>query len=267
MPDAETQMRPLAGLRVLDLGNHIAGPLAALLLADQGADVLHIDSPRHGGASSEQLDAFLQRNKRRVLIDLKTAQGRSKLIELVRDADVLIENFAPGVLERLGLGYEECRKVNPQLIHLSLPGFAADDSSFSDVEAWEPLVGAVTGLFTNISFTRDFLGLPPVYTALKLPSVYAAVHGAAAIMMSLVQRPATGEHIEVPLAAAMMSAMGATALSYAEQPERYDLPPVSRAFKSTQLPVLKEKFASLGTAGVDQALAMASALAPPMMAS
>lgn len=258
---------PLEGLRVLDIGDYLAGPLASLLLADQGADVLHIDSPHHRNSPCVALDSYLQRNKRRATIDLSTQQGRDWLLDLVRGADVLIENHAPGMMQRLGLGYEECRKANSKLIYLSLPGFASTDQNLAQTEGWEPLIGALTGLFTNISFTRDFLGLPPVYTALKLPSVYAAVHGATAVMMSLVQPSPEGEHIEVPLASAMMSAMGAIALQYSEQPERYDLPPVSRAFKTTQLPVLKEKFASLGTAGIGQALSMAAALTPPMMSN
>ena len=267
MPVTRTEQSPLAGLRVLDLGGHIAGPLAAMLLADQGADVVHVDAPGQANAANLPLDALLQRNKRRTVIDLRTAEGKSRAFDLIRAADVVIENLGPGTVGRLGVGFEECRKVNPRLVYLSLPAFASGDPELAHVKGWESLIGAVTGLFTNISFVRDFLGLPPVYTALKLPSVYAAVHGATAVMMSLVRRRPTGEHIEVPLAGAMMSAMGATALSYAEQPERYDLPPVSRAFKATQLPVLKQKFAPGGVAEVGQALGMAAALPPPMMAS
>jgi crotonobetainyl-CoA:carnitine CoA-transferase CaiB-like acyl-CoA transferase len=257
---------PYAGLRVIDLGHYIAGPLAAMLLGDQGADVVHIDRP-DGCGSMGSLDAVLQRNKSRITIDLKTNDGRRQALKLIANADVLIENFRPGVMDRLGLGHVSCRSRNPRLIYLSIPGFASSDTENAELAAWEGVVGAATGMFTNISFSRDFLGLPPVYTSLPLPSVYGAVHGATAVAMALIvrERDGCGEHIEVPLASAFLSAMGANLMAYAEYPERYGSPPVSRAFKELQLPSLRESFARMGKAGEREALEFASKLTPPMM--
>jgi crotonobetainyl-CoA:carnitine CoA-transferase CaiB-like acyl-CoA transferase len=181
----------------------------------------------------------------------------------------LSRTFAPGVMDRLGLGYEACQSRNPRLIYLSLPGFASTDAENADLAAWEGVVGAATGLFTNISFSREFLGLPPVFSALLLPSVYGAVHGAVAVAMALVarERDGCGDRIEVPLASAMFSAMGANIISYADAPERYGSPPVSRRYKEKVLPSLKRYFSALGKEGEREARALASNLLPPMMRS
>src|SRR5262245_65551586 len=94
----------LAGVRVIDFGHYIAGPLAAVMLADQGADVIHVDPPG-GPAWKVDADAFLQRGKRRISLDLKSsAQDRATAQRLVESADVVIENFRPSVMQRLGLG-------------------------------------------------------------------------------------------------------------------------------------------------------------------
>src|SRR5882724_12314661 len=258
---------PYHGLRVLDFGRYIAGPLAAMLFADQGADVVHIERPKT--ALNDPIDAVLQRNKSRVAISLKSRAGIERVLELVEKADVLIENFRPGVMNRLGLGYEICQSRNPRLIYLSLPGFASTDAENASLAAWEGVIGAATGLFTNISFSREFLGLPPVFTALPLPSVYGAVHGAVAVAMALVARERTGsgDRIEVPLASAMFSAMGAYVISYGDLPERYGSPPVPRAFKEKVLPNLKHSFSAQGKEGERAALAFAVNLLPPMMHS
>ncbi len=265
-PDAEHG--PYHGLRVLDFGQYIAGPLAAMLFADQGADVIHVDRPVKT-ALTEPVDAVLQRNKSRVAIDLKSKGGLERVLELVEEADVLIENFRPGVMDRLGLGYEACQSRNPGLIYLSLPGFASTDADNADLAAWEGVIGAASGLFTNISFSREFLGLPPVFTALPLPSVYGAVHGAVAVAMALVarERSGCGDRIEVPLASAMLSAMGANIISYGDVPERYGSPPVSRRYKENVLPSLKRTFSALGKEGEREARVFASNLLPPMMRS
>src|SRR5271168_4007501 len=118
---------PYEGLRVLDFGQYLAGPLAAMLFADQGADVVHLERPGISG-SNDKLDAVLQRNKSRMTVDLKSESGLRQALELAERADVLIENFRPGVMDRLGLGYEACQRRNPGLIYLSLPGFASGDA-------------------------------------------------------------------------------------------------------------------------------------------
>jgi crotonobetainyl-CoA:carnitine CoA-transferase CaiB-like acyl-CoA transferase len=259
---------PYEGLRVLDFGQYLAGPLAAMLFADQGADVVHLERPGTSG-SNDKLDAVLQRNKSRMTVDLKSESGLRQALELVEIADVLIENFRPGVMDRLGLGYEACQRRNSGLIYLSLPGFASSDAENANQAAWEGVIGAATGLFTNLSISRNSLGLPPVFTALPLPSVYGAAHGATAVAMALVAREMTGsgERIEVPLSSAMLSAMGSNVMSYGELPERYELRPVPRVFKEEVLSDLKRSFSSKGKEGEREALAFSANLLPPMMRS
>src|ERR1043166_2805589 len=93
----------LQGIRVIDFGQYIAGPLAAVMLADEGADVIHVDPPG-GPRWRHPADAFLNRRKRRISLDLKSADGRATAERLIAGSDVVIENFRPGVLDRLGIG-------------------------------------------------------------------------------------------------------------------------------------------------------------------
>src|ERR1022692_1294201 len=120
---------PLSGLRVLDLGHTVMGPSCGMILADLGADVLKVE-PAPAGDPTRRLKGFgagyfgyFSRNKRSLAVDLKTAAGKEIAHRLVARSDVLIENFAPGAMERLGLGYETRRAVNPRLIYASLKGF------------------------------------------------------------------------------------------------------------------------------------------------
>src|ERR1051325_4506924 len=113
-------MGALDGIRVIDFGQYIAGPLAAVMLADQGADVIHVDPPS-GPTWNRDADAFLQRGKRRISLDLKSAPDRATAVRLVDAADVVIENFRPGVMDRLGLGADAVTQRNPGLIYCSIP--------------------------------------------------------------------------------------------------------------------------------------------------
>jgi crotonobetainyl-CoA:carnitine CoA-transferase CaiB-like acyl-CoA transferase len=132
---------PLAGVRVLDLTRLLPGPLATLHLADLGADVIKIEDPEAGdyartlgfrrrdasGAPADtDLFLMLNRNKRALRLDLKRAEGRQVLLRLARDADVLVEGFRPGVMARLGVGYEALRDVNPRLVYCAISGYGQD---------------------------------------------------------------------------------------------------------------------------------------------
>ena len=145
---------PLAGLNVIDFGHHYAGPMAALLLADQGADVIHITRPE-GVELRPQQYRLLNRNKKQVTLDLKTEQGKAQALLLIEKADVVIENFRPGVMRRLGLDYASVKDKNPALVYLSLPGFASTDRERAQIQAWEGVVGAAAGLTQRpICFVR-----------------------------------------------------------------------------------------------------------------
>src|SRR5690349_9352963 len=111
----------LENIRVIDFGHYIAGPLAAVMLSDQGADVIHVDPP--GKASRDHSDAFFNRGKRRITLDLKAADDLNTARKLLQGADVVIENFRPGVMDRLGLGAGAMLAANPRLVYCSLPGF------------------------------------------------------------------------------------------------------------------------------------------------
>lgn len=125
-------MHALSGIKVLELATFIAGPYCAMMLADQGADVIKVERPGTGDdnrteppfINGESAPFMLwNRNKRSVTLDLKSDSGRQKFLELVDGADVLIENFRPGTMERLGLGYEVLRKRNPRLVYASITGY------------------------------------------------------------------------------------------------------------------------------------------------
>lgn len=116
----------LDGIRVIDFGQYIGGQLAAVMLSDQGADVVHVDPPG-GPRWQHPADAFLNRGKRRIILDLKTAEGVATAQRLIDSADVAIENFRPGVMDRLGFGVNAMTRRNPGLIYGTIPGFTAAD--------------------------------------------------------------------------------------------------------------------------------------------
>jgi crotonobetainyl-CoA:carnitine CoA-transferase CaiB-like acyl-CoA transferase len=212
---------PLAGHRVIDFGHYLAGPIAGMLLADQGAEVIKVDRPGHPSCATPA-GAVFNRGKQVLELDLKSAAGREAARRLVASADVVIENFRPGVMERFGLGAAAMAAANPRLVYLSLPGFGAGEGRAS-LRAFEGVLGAATGLFTDLHSIRRELEAPPQYTPIPLASAYGAVHGALAVALALYAREESGrgEVIEVPLAGAAMSAMGAFLLRVADAPARY----------------------------------------------
>src|SRR4029450_8516569 len=116
----------LDGIRVIDFGQWLAGPLTALLLADQGAEVVHVDPPG-GPRWKHAADAYYNRGKQRISLDLTTPADLETAKRRIARADVLVENFRPGFMQRLGLGAGETSAANPRLVYCSLPGFASDD--------------------------------------------------------------------------------------------------------------------------------------------
>ena len=201
---------PLAGLRVADFGQYIAGPLVGVLLADQGADVIHVDPPG-GPRLSGVADAFFNRGKRRVIMDLRRPGDVDAARRLVASADIAIENFRPGVLARLGLDLEHSRSDNPGLITCSLPGFGADDPR-AGLRGYEGVIAAATANCEprNGEEPPDWDWSRPTYSALPFASSFAAYLGAVSIVMALIARRRTGrgQHVEVPLFDAMFTLIG-----------------------------------------------------------
>lgn len=205
----------LAGIRVIDFGQYVAGPLAALLLADQGAEVIRVDPP--GGPRLRlPANAVWQRGKRSLILDLKQTADRETARRLIATADVVIENFRPGVMDRLGIGPEAMTAAHPRLIYCSLPGFASDHPR-AGAAAWEGIVAAATDTYRPTPY-----GPPgqPVYTAIPISSNYAALLGAIAAAMALIarERDSLGQRIEVPLFDATFTAIGAFGLTVVDGP-------------------------------------------------
>ena len=193
----------LRGVRVVEFGQYIPGPLLGMLLAEQGADVIKVERPGGDPARSEPAFATWNRGKRSVELDLKIANGLKQAHDLINWADVLIENFRPGVADRLGIGYDAA-KDNPGLIYCSLPGFG-EDSPHRHERGWEPIVGAATGAHQGVAGMDE-----PLFLPLPSASTFAAIIGSVSVAMALNarQRTGKGQRIEVPLHSAMFAAMG-----------------------------------------------------------
>jgi crotonobetainyl-CoA:carnitine CoA-transferase CaiB-like acyl-CoA transferase len=208
----------LDGIRVINFGQWLAGPLTALLLADQGAEVIRVDPPG-GSRWQTAANATLQRGKRSLELDLKDAADLAFARALIGTADVLIENFRPGVMERVGVGWDAVRR--DRLIYCSLPGFAADDPR-ATIPAWEGVLAAATGTYAGRGTAgsggsaRPASGAEewPRFNPLPLASEFGALAAAIAIVMALIarERDGLGQRIEVPLFDAMFLAFGASAL-------------------------------------------------------
>jgi len=193
-----------------------------MMLADQGADVIRVERPE-GPSMDSPAAAVLNRGKRTVTLNLKNAAEREIAQNLVLTADVLIENFRPGVMGRLGLGQDEVMRQNPRLIYLSIPGFSSVDEESLNLPAWEGVVAAAMGQFTDMGLNRVLMGIEASYSPLTLASAYASVFGALSVVLALRERDrhGVGERIEVTLAGALMEGLAYNSLWIEDLPERY----------------------------------------------
>ncbi|MFO0474131.1 MAG: CaiB/BaiF CoA transferase family protein [Alphaproteobacteria bacterium] len=144
---------PLEGVRIVDLSAIISGPMATQILADQGADVIKVEGPgpgdlvRYLGPQRNGTNAMftaVNRNKRAIVLNLKSPEGKAVLLDLVRQADVFVENFRPGAIERLGLGHDALRAINPGLVYVSMSGFG-DTGPYAPHRVYDPVIQAVSG--------------------------------------------------------------------------------------------------------------------------
>jgi len=208
----------LNNIRVVDFGHYIAGPLTAMLLADHGADVIHIDRP--GSTHWKQpTDAYYNRGKRRITLDLKGPKDREVARRLVASADVVIENFRAGVMERLGIGAVASTAACPRLIYCSLPGFPADDPR-AGVAAWEGVVQAATSGYRPLRahYYAEYHNIcvddasRPLFTPIPLASNLAAMTAATSIVMALIARERTGrgQHVDISYLDTTLSLLAAT---------------------------------------------------------
>ncbi|MEM8813093.1 MAG: CoA transferase [Pseudomonadota bacterium] len=194
---------PLSGVRIIDLTNVISGPMATMALADQGAEVIKIERPegdftrhvatRRGGHSASFVNN--NRNKKSVVLDFKTEAGLKAVKQLITDADVVVQNFRPGVAKRLGLGADTLRALNPGLIYVSIAGFGFE-GPLADKPVYDPLIQAVSAL-TSVQAGSD--EERPRLIRTILPDKLTAVQASQAITAALFARSRTGEGQEVRL--------------------------------------------------------------------
>src|SRR5580700_1495683 len=205
----------LHGVRVVDFGQYMAGPLAGMLLADQGAEVIRVDPPG-GPRWDTPAAAVWNRGKRSVIADLRTSTGLELARRLAETADVLLENFRPGVMERLGLGAGELMAARPGLVYCSMPGFAADDPR-AGLPGWEGVVSAAAAAYSPLPRPGEAPGggvRAPVFSAVPVASGFAAFLAATGVTAALRarERLGCGQRLEIPLFDAMFVALGFRAM-------------------------------------------------------
>lgn len=226
---------PLSDVTILDLTVALAGPVATLLLGGLGARVIKIENPIDGdpcrsnppyiGAEGVSLtrrrpdDVSLSavnrlRNKLGVTLNLKNPQSRAVLADLVRKADVLVENFSPGTLDRLGAGYETVRAINPRIVYCSITGFGADAGA-GPTKALDTTIQALSGIM-NVSGEE---GEPPVRVGVPIADISVALFGVIGVLAALHQarRSGTGQHVDVSMLGSLTSLVASEPYDAMEQ--------------------------------------------------
>ena len=200
----------LAGIKVLDLARFIAGPYCSMILGDMGADVIKIERP-HGDEQRkmapriDDLSTYFMvtnRNKRSLTLNFKSPQGKEILRKLIADADVIVENFRPGVMDRLGFGFEEIQKINPRAILTSISGFGQDGPE-ALLPAFDSIAQATGGL---MAMTGD-RNSPPMLAGTWVGDYSAGLYAALGTMLALFDREHTGrgQHVDVALLDSIVS--------------------------------------------------------------
>ena len=201
----------LQRLTVVDLSSHLSGPYCAMLLADHGADVIKIERP-DGGDDARRMPPFVggesapfmiwNRNKRSVVIDLKTEAGKAQLLQLIDGADVLIENFRPGTLDRLGLGWPTLSARNPRLIYAAISGFG-QTGPYRERGGFDLITQGMSGLM-SVTGPKDG---PPHRMPIAISDVAAGMHLAVGVLAALEARHHTGrgQLVETSLLESAMS--------------------------------------------------------------
>lgn len=222
---------PLDGVRVVDLTRILAGPFCSMLLADMGADVIKIEAPggdpvREQGAIRDGLSwyfATFNRNKRSMRLDLRSEAGRAILAELIERSDVLVENYRPGTLERMGFDRARLEALNPRLVVTSINGFGSS-GPYVDRPAFDFIAQAMSGFMS----VNGAAGEPPMRAALPISDLIAGLYAAFGTLASLYARdgrgrPEAAQRVETSLVNGLVSFLaylGAGQLATGEAPER-----------------------------------------------
>ena len=220
-PAGKTAGGPLAGVRVLDFTRVIAGPYCTMLLGDFGADVIKVEEPGHGDelralgppfmATESVFFLSVNRNKRSIALDLKDAAAIKQIRALVRSVDVVVENFRPGVMERLGLGYASMRRLNPKLIYCSVSAFHAN-SRYRDRPGYDLMISGLSGIQ---SMTGE-PGRAPLRPGVNLVDLTAGTNAMMGILLALIARRSTGrgQKVDVSLMDGAFAVLGQMAAIY-----------------------------------------------------
>src|SRR5437870_1850304 len=204
--------KALAGIRIIDMTHNQAGPACAQILAFLGADVIKLEEPKGGDVArrnmrdikdSDSLFFLLfNANKRSLTLNLKTDEGKRLFKEVIAKADVLLENFGPGALDRLGLGYEALAKINPRLIYATIKGFGTY-GPYRDFKSYEPIAQAMGGAMSITGFPES----PPTFVVPAIGDSGPGMHMAIGFIAALQQRHATGkgQHVEVSMQDAVVN--------------------------------------------------------------
>src|SRR5438128_10841634 len=214
-------MKPLDDLFVVDLSRILSGPVCSMLLADMGAEVVKVEPPPSGDDSRQWGPPFIggistyflsvNRNKKSLSLNHKTAEGQRVLWKLIERADVLIENFRPGVLEKLGFGYEAVAKVQRRLVYCSISGFG-HTGPYRDRPGYDVIAQGESGIMDLTGYPDG----PPAKLGASLADVVAVLYAGNGSCMALLARHKTGkgQHVDVSLLAGMVSTLTYHALIY-----------------------------------------------------
>jgi crotonobetainyl-CoA:carnitine CoA-transferase CaiB-like acyl-CoA transferase len=219
---------PLSGIRVIDLSSMMSGPWATDILGDQGADVIKVEVPGKGdhvrslpnrSAGLSAMFVNVNRSKRSLTLNLKSPGGVEVLKRLVQTADAVVQNFRPGVAERLGVGYEDLSAVSPRLVYLSMSGFG-EHGPDAQQRVYDPLIQALTGL-TTIQAGSD--AARPRLVRTILPDKLSAIVASQALTAALLARERTGrgQHIRLSMMESVLAFLWASdmgAYTFADQP-------------------------------------------------
>jgi formyl-CoA transferase len=204
--------KALEGIRIIDMTHNQAGPACAQILAFLGADVIKLEEPQKGDvarvnmrdkADSDSLFFLLfNANKRSLTLNLKSDDGKRLFREVIAKSDVLLENFGPGALDRLGLGWDALHKLNPRLIYATIKGFGTY-GPHRDYKSYEPIAQAMGGAMSITGFPEN----PPTYVVPAIGDSGTGMHMAIGILAALQQRHATGQgqHVEVSMQDAVVN--------------------------------------------------------------
>jgi len=205
--------QPLSGIRVVDLTRVLSGPFCTMLLGDMGAEVIKIEPPDRGDPVREQggirdglswYFASFNRNKKSVELDLYTDEGKALLAELIRTADVLVENFRPGVLAKMGFGPEELERLNPRLVVAGINGYGST-GPYAERPAFDFITQAMSG-FMSVNGAED---QPPLRSGQPITDLIAGLYGAFGVVSALRARDLNGrgQHVESTLMNGVLSFM------------------------------------------------------------